>query len=116
MEMWKQPEIRLDTGGHGSVNHQAVQGGSLKATDRNRTGNLQITNQVLCQLSYGGVVRKRTSFDARPQPLGASQRAPELLQFSVCLSQVAAERKRESLLTPGIREGEITSERRNEMS
>lgn len=25
-----------------------------KATDRNRTGNLQITNQVLCQLSYGG--------------------------------------------------------------
>ena len=27
-----------------------------KATDRNRTGNLQITNQVLCQLSYGGVV------------------------------------------------------------
>ena len=26
-----------------------------KATDRNRTGNLQITNQVLCQLSYGGV-------------------------------------------------------------
>ena len=27
-----------------------------KATDRNRTGNLQITNQVLCQLSYGGGV------------------------------------------------------------
>lgn len=25
-----------------------------KAADRNRTGNLQITNQVLCQLSYGG--------------------------------------------------------------
>ena len=32
-----------------------------KATDRNRTGNLQITNQVLCQLSYGGVAGERTT-------------------------------------------------------
>ena len=30
-----------------------------KATERNRTVNLQITNQVLCQLSYGGVPDRR---------------------------------------------------------
>ena len=26
-----------------------------KAADRNRTGNLEITNHALCQLSYGGL-------------------------------------------------------------
>lgn len=26
----------------------------VKAADRNRTGNLEITNHALCQLSYGG--------------------------------------------------------------
>lgn len=32
-----------------------------KAADRNRTGNLQITNQVLCQLSYGGGGRSEST-------------------------------------------------------
>ena len=32
-----------------------------RAADRNRTGNLQITNQVLCQLSYGGGGRSEST-------------------------------------------------------
>ncbi len=34
----------------------------LKAADRNRTDNLMITNQVLCQLSYGGEGKRSGEF------------------------------------------------------